>query len=296
MKFSRLIISIFFLFPGYVNASSVEEEFNKINRDLKTATEEIRNAHRKKDKAALLSFKIDQKLDPIQQRLNEFRQKHPEYKPRFKAAIEDLNKLIDQINEQKENDAPTEPHVTSSGGEVYHKDCKSTYSVLHKALDSYNHGDGPSQSELKEIIELASNTSNKYPACKEKILTLQKAILDSLDAKVAEAKETLPADRQGLSDVISYDEWFTMQKTGIKSGKKYTFLACVNGSRDLTAVECHVPGSAAKRIFYRTDDIKDLETKKRWVNTINEVKCVTAYITGGEAFVVSLNNQEKCKN
>ena len=97
------------------------------------------------------------------------------------------------------------------------------------------------------------------------------------------------------SENVSYDEWFTLQRTGIKSGKKYSFIACVNGARNATAIQCSVPGSAAKRVFYNTDDIKDIEAKKKWVNTINENKCVTAYVTGGEAFIVDLKDQNACK-
>lgn len=150
---------------------------------------------------------------------------------------------------------------------------------------------------LKSLDNVEEN-----PAMKEKAIQLvrenKKGIDHLLEPGISEKflnqMSTSKSKTEG-KNTVPYDDWFTLQSTGIKSGKKYSFVACVNGQRNATAVQCHVPGSAAKRVFYNTDDIKDLDTKKKWANTINEVKCVTAYVTGGEAFIVDIKDQNECK-
>lgn len=141
---------------------------------------------------------------------------------------------------------------------------------------------------LGEKIDEMGNLGDKYPECRKEYDAAASEATYQLKDITKQAQEKLP-------QVVSYDEWFTLQSTGIKSGKKYSFIACVNGQRNLTAIRCHVPGSAAKRVFYNTDDIKDLETRKKWVNTSNQVMCVTAYVTGHEAFIVDLRDQNECK-
>lgn len=126
-------------------------------------------------------------------------------------------------------------------------------------------------------------------------------IVEDADKALKKSEKSLgkPVDKKDssntLSQNISYDDWFTLQNTGVKSGTKYSFNACVNGSRNVTAARCHVSGSEAKRVFYSTDDIKDIETKKKWVNTINQVACVTAYVTAHEAFIVDIKDSNQCK-
>lgn len=141
---------------------------------------------------------------------------------------------------------------------------------------------------LDEKINQMGEIGDKYPECRKGFDAAASEATHQLKEMTKQAKENLP-------EIVSYDDWFTLQSTGIKSGKKYSFVACVNGQRNLTAVQCHVAGSAAKRVFYNTDDIKDLETKKKWVNAINQNMCVTAYVTGHEAFIVNLKDQSECK-
>lgn len=142
--------------------------------------------------------------------------------------------------------------------------------------------------QLNQKIDALGKFGDAHPECRKELEAAASEAARELKDIQKQAKKT-------SNEVVSYDEWFTLQSTGIKSGKKYSFIACVNGQRNLTAVRCHIPGSAAKRVFYNTDDIKDLETKKRWVNTINQNMCVTAYVTGHEAFIVDLKDQTECK-
>lgn len=141
---------------------------------------------------------------------------------------------------------------------------------------------------LGEKIDQMGEIGDKYPECRK-----------SLDAAASEAthqlKEITKQAKANLPEIISYDEWFSLQSSGIKSGKKYSFIACVIGPRNATASRCHISGTAAKRVFYNTDDMKNSDSKKQWVNTANEIKCVTAYVTGHEAFVVNIKDQSECK-
>lgn len=161
-----------------------------------------------------------------------------------------------------------------------HEEFKKTKSAK-SVMDKY-------QSKLLQKTDEIDRVIEKRPECKSEFEGIvSEAMFNLKDIQAALKKTSI--------ETVSYDEWFTLQSTGIKSGKKYSFIACVNGSRNVTSVQCHVGGSAAKRVFYNTDDMKDIEAKKKWVNTINEKKCVTAYVTGGEAFIVDLKDQNECK-
>lgn len=157
------------------------------------------------------------------------------------------------------------------------KKTKSAAAVMTKYKDQLN----------KKIDDLGK-FGDAHPECRAGLEAAASEAAYQLRDIQQQTKATSP-------EVVSYDDWFTLQSTGIKSGKKYSFIACVNGQRNLTAVRCHTPGSAAKRVFYNTDDIKDLEAKKKWVNTINQNMCVTAYVTGHEAFIVDIKDQSECK-
>lgn len=164
--------------------------------------------------------------------------------------------------------------------------------------------------EYQEILEIlnamdAINTMDKLnpndASSSEKarmLITINKAGIDDLLGVGISDKFllNLPVSRKKREGVISYDEWFNLINTKIKNGKKYSFTACVVGPRNLTAKSCNLSGSAAKRIHYSTDDIKDMEAKSRWINSISELKCVEAYVTSGQAFVTNVGPQENCMN
>lgn len=107
-------------------------------------------------------------------------------------------------------------------------------------------------------------------------------------------------DQAEKAQLISYNEWFVLQKTGAVSGKKYMFLACFDGERNMTSPSlkqypsrsiCH----ANKMIFYSTDSAKSNEMKKRMAEVDAEFFCVTAFITGNQTFIYSIANQDDCK-
>lgn len=140
--------------------------------------------------------------------------------------------------------------------------------------------------DLENELQILEANAKQYPECKDKLRVAYLIEGDLANIPFKKAK------KKNNSEVISYDDWFTMVNSQIKNGKKYSFEACVVGNRNATAIRCNIPGSAAKRVFYNTDDIKDVETKQRWINAINEKKCVTAYVTGGEAFITDI--QDSC--
>lgn len=182
----------------------------------------------------------------------------------------------------------------------YPKECTEIESKLIELISQVNAGKDPSQ-EVKAVVPKMDAVTHKYPECKKMTIPLTQKLVSAIDDFVKREKEKdakapknqIPALTS--AEVVTYDEWFTLQQIGIKSGKKYSFVACVIGSRNATAARCHVSGSAARRVFYNTDDIQDLNMKKKWVNTINENKCVTAYVTGSEAFIVSISDINGCK-
>lgn len=177
----------------------------------------------------------------------------------------------------------------------YPKECTEIENKLIDLIAQANSGKDPSE-EIGVVVPKLNSVTEKYPECKKTTIPLTRKLTSAIDEFI-EREKAKDREENGnkTSTKVSYDEWFALQRTGIKSGKKYSFIACVNGVRNLTAIQCAVPGSAAKRVFYKTDDIKDIETKKKWVNTINKNKCVTAYVAGGEAFIVDLNEQNTCK-
>lgn len=143
-------------------------------------------------------------------------------------------------------------------------------------------------SQMVEKLKNLEKVKNQNPSCKK-----------TLEASISEVKhlvKNIYAKENSLKNtVVSYNEWYTLNNTGIKPGKKYTFLACANGVRNSTATDCAASGSSAKRIFYNTDDIKNIEIKKIWLNTVNEEKCITAYVTGHQAYVVDIKNKNECE-
>lgn len=179
---------------------------------------------------------------------------------------------------------------------AYPDECTKFENKLIDYTAKFNSGVEP-DGDIKKINPEMNAILDKHSECRPQILMLAQKMTKSITTfiEIDKAKNAKVAKKENKSNLVDYDEWFTLQKTGIKSGKKYTFVACVNGSRDATAVRCNVPGSAAKRVFYSTDDIKDIETKKIWVNTINEDKCVTAYVTGGQAFIYNIQEASACK-
>lgn len=189
----------------------------------------------------------------------------------------------------------------------YPKECIEIENQIIDLIHKLNNGDDlvKASEELKQVetlIPKMNSIEKKYPECKTITIPLSQKLVTSIDKFIEKEKkkdEQTVQKNKGSSaisvDVVSYDDWFTLIKTGIRNGKKYSFIACVNGVRNSTSSRCHSSGSEAKRIFYNTDDISDLETKKKWVNTINKYLCVTAYVTGAEAFIVNIEDEIKCK-
>lgn len=144
------------------------------------------------------------------------------------------------------------------------------------------------KNKLDQLINQMGAVGESHPECRASFeFAAQEGELMLRDIRQAIPKK--------VSESVSYDEWFTLQSTGIKSGKKYSFIGCVIGPRNATAVRCHTPGTAAKRVFYNLDDIQSQEMKQKWVNTNNKDMCVTAYVTGGEAFIVSITDPNNCQ-
>ena len=157
-----------------------------------------------------------------------------------------------------------------------------------------------------EKTKSSRNVSNKYQkALENKINQIAKIkykssdCFRSLDVAATEAtfqlKEIAKLLKDDISEIISYDKWFALQNTRIETGKKYSFIACVLGSRNSTAKKCNVTAASPKRIFYNTDDIKSSEIKKQWINALNENKCVTAYVSKDRASVVDIKSPSDCK-
>ncbi len=206
-----------------------------------------------------------------------------------KALVSELTKVTNEI--QKYFDQNNEEALGSFNLD---KKLEPVYAKVKSFNDRYPKIKGRFKTEGDRLNALLDKVNDQHAKERAKIVEEASNALKKSEKslrKVVDKKETTNT----TSENVSYDDWFTLQGTGIKSGKKYSFIACVNGPRNATAVQCDVPGSAAKRIFYSTDDIKDIEVKKRWLNTINEKKCVTAYVTGHEAFVVDVKNQSECK-
>lgn len=148
------------------------------------------------------------------------------------------------------------------------------------------------KSDFEAKVSKLDEISKTNPECSKEFQgAVSEAVYD-----LKEIQNSLKKDKnvKASSNSTTYDEWFTMQSTGIKSGKKYTFKACVNGPRNATAIKCNTPGSAAKRVFYSTDDIKT-DAKSLWINTVNQEMCVTAYVTGHQAYVYDVKEKEQCE-
>lgn len=158
-----------------------------------------------------------------------------------------------------------------------YKKSKSAKAVMDKYKD-----------QLFQKTDELDKISEKYPECRDKFKAIVSEAMLNLKDIQAEVNKS-------PTESVSYDEWFTLHNTGIKSGKKYSFVGCVIGPRNATAVRCHVPGTTAKRVFYNLDDIQSQEMRVKWLNTNNKDMCVTAYVTGGEAFVVSIAEPSSCK-
>lgn len=175
---------------------------------------------------------------------------------------------------------------------AYPKECTDIENRFKELIRQTDSGKNTSN-EIGIITSQMNNPMDKYPECEKNILPLAQNLIKSLDKLIQKEKnQKIQKPTKNASQNVSYSDWFTLVNSEIKNGKKYSFEACVIGNRNATAVACNIPGSAAKRVFYNTDDIKDNATKQRWINTINEKKCVTAYVTGGEAFITDI--QDSC--
>lgn len=206
-----------------------------------------------------------------------------------KALASELTKITNEI--QKDFDQNNEEALNSYNLE---RKLDPIYAKVKSFNDRYPKIKGRFKTEGDRLNSLLDKINDQHAKNRSKIVEDATNALKKSEKslrKAADKNETINTS----SENVSYDDWFILQSTGAKSGKKYSFIACVNGARNATAIQCNIPGSAAKRVFYNTDDIKDLEVKKRWVNTINENRCVTAYVTGHEAFVVDVKDQNECK-
>lgn len=255
------------------NAFAYPKECADVEKQLKALTAKAKSG---KDPGS--------EINSVISKMNAAMDKNPDCKksiiPLAQELTESLNKLIDQVKAEDESAcgslASSLINLTFEMRQEFNK-TKSADLVMSKY-----------KSQLDKKINEIGAFGEKNPDCRK---TLEAAMTE---ARI-QIKDIQPNTNQKNSENISYDEWFNLYKTGIKSGKKYSFVACVNGARNATSIRCHTSGSEAKRIFYNTDDIKDSDTKKKWVNTLNELQCVTAYVTGGEAFVVDVKNQNECK-
>lgn len=223
-------------------------------------------------------------INAVISKMNTAMDKNPECKkniiPLAQELTESLNKLIDQVKAEDESECGRLASSLINLSFEMRKEFDKTKSGK-LVMSKY-------KSQLDKKINDVGEFGEKNPDCRK---TLESAMSE---ARI-QLKEIQSSSSQNSSENVSYNEWFDLYKTGIKRGKKHSFLACVNGGRNATSIRCNTSGSEAKRIFYNTDDIKDSDTHKKWINTLNEVQCVTAYVTGGEAFVVDIKNQNECK-
>jgi hypothetical protein len=261
------------------SANAEDSKCNNLGSKLINLSFEMSQEFKKIKSAAPVQAKYNPKLDQIFSEMETVVNRHPECQRGFEAAASEARLLLRDIKDANCGNVTKELlALTVEMTEEFEK-TKSSASVMAKYKGKFD----------QKTMEMQA-LGEKHPEC-------QGGYKAALDLATKEVKDIYPQNKVTSPQLqtVSYDEWFTLQSTGIKSGKKYSFIACVNGSRNVTAVQCHTSGSAAKRIFYNTDDMKDIEAKKKWVNTINEKRCVTAYVTGGEAFIVDIRDQNECK-
>ncbi|MBL7555501.1 MAG: hypothetical protein JNM24_06730 [Bdellovibrionaceae bacterium] len=190
-KYFSLFYILFVCLSVSAQSNDIEAEFTKINNDLKKIARELTDSYKKNDKPALLSFRIEQKTEPVQRRYSEFKEKHPQYKDKFKPAIDEINSIIDLINKRKEDESKADTSVaknTKSKSGDTPKECTIVFDALNAAITSLKNTDGPSKDQMEIITKASSKASSEHPECKGKILSLQKQLLDALSAKMAIAK------------------------------------------------------------------------------------------------------------
>lgn len=190
-KYFSFISIIIICASAFAQSNNVEAEFSKINNELKIIARELTDSYNKNDKPALLSFRIEQKTEPAQRRYSEFKEKHPEYKDKFKPVINEINNIIDLINKRKEDESKADVTTAKSAkpkSVETPKECTFVYDALNAAIASLKNTDGPSKDQMEIMTQASSKASNEHPECKSKILSLQKQLLDALAAKMAIAK------------------------------------------------------------------------------------------------------------
>ncbi|MBY0315400.1 MAG: hypothetical protein K2Q26_07765 [Bdellovibrionales bacterium] len=170
-------------------------------------------------------------------------------------------------------------------GDDLKKDVQEAHSTFKKSKKDFMEAKHSFDKKIAEMISV----SEKYPECQKKHHAIGKQVQTQLSEMLDYLNATLP-------EIVSYDDWFTLVNTKIKNGKKYAFIACVYGPRNATSVNCGLPGTTAKRIFYSTDDMRSIDAKKRWINSIEQKMCVEAYVTAGQAFIVDVAPESKCSN
>lgn len=212
--------------------------------------------------------------------------------PQTEAEFKKLSDEMTQIANDLQNAWDTKNEEA-----MYSFNIEKKTEPLQEKLTEFRNKNPEYKDSFRDKIDALNNILDKINDRHAKDLpkAREEAVAALKKAEASLARTKMGISSKNDSELVSYDEWFTLQNTGVKSGKKYSFISCVNGPRNVTSIQCHVPGSAAKRIFYNSDDIKNLEVRKKWVNTINQNMCVTAYVTGHEAFIVDIKEQSECK-
>ena len=193
--------------------------------------------------------------------------------------------------------------LVSAESFAYPKECTDIENKLIDLIAKLNRGDEPNN-EIDELVPKLNSVTKKYPECTPNTIPLTRRLRVSVENYMAKQnadnskpeKQIKKGSNEKKSQLVSYDEWFTLVNTNIKNGKKYSFIACIYGPRNATAVNCGSSGTKAKRIFYSTDDMRSLDAKKIWINSIEQKMCVEAYVTAGQAFVVDVGPETKCAN
>jgi hypothetical protein len=149
------------------------------------------------------------------------------------------------------------------------------------------------RSELDEKSANIKKAGDKHPEC---LTSLKGAFSEA----VAMIKPIESALKKPSNSSISYDEWFTVTKVGAEAGKKYSFIACFDGERNMTTIpkiESYTSRNlcvGGKKLFYSTDLVKDKKMQIKMTNVSAEILCVTAFIAGKELQIYSISNQSDC--
>lgn len=124
----------------------------------------------------------------------------------------------------------------------------------------------------------------------------------SAEVSLAKIKKSETASKSAV-ELVSYDEWFTLTKIGTQAGKKYKFIACFDGGKNMTSVPeietftSRKLCSSEKMVFYSSDLIKNREMHRKMVSVEAEILCVTAMVTGGKGkeHIYSISDEQDCQ-